>query len=101
GGIPYHALIEIVKQLVGDDLEPGISALVERGDLEEPVAERVRAATGLSQETAPAEEMFWAGRRLFGSVAADQPVIAVVDDIHWAEPTLLDLLEYLVGFSTG
>ncbi len=100
-GITYHALIEIVKQLVGDDLEPGISALVERGDLEEPVAERVRAATGLSQETAPAEEMFWSVRRLFESVAADQPVIAVVDDIHWAEPTLLDLLEYLVGFSTG
>jgi class 3 adenylate cyclase len=100
-GITYHALIEIVKQLVGDDLEPGISALVERGKLEEPVAERVRAATGLSQETAPAEELFWSVRRLFECVAADRPVIAVVDDIHWAEPTLLDLLEYLVGFSTG
>src|SRR5215208_402729 len=100
-GITYHALIEIVKQLVGDDLEPGISALVEQGELEEPVANRVRAATGLSQETAPTEEMFWSVRRLFESVAADRPVIAVVDDIHWAEPTLLDLLEYLVGFSTG
>ena len=100
-GITYHALIEIVKQLVGDDLEPGISLLVERGKLEEPVAERVRAATGLSQETAPAEEVFWSVRRLFECVAADGPVIAVVDDIHWAEPTLLDLLEYLVGFSTG
>jgi class 3 adenylate cyclase len=100
-GITYHALIEIVKQLVGDDLEPGISALVEHGELEEPVANRVRAATGLSQETAPTEEMFWSVRRLFESVAADRPVIAVVDDIHWAEPTLLDLLEYLVGFSTG
>ena len=100
-GLTYHALIEIVKQLVGDDLEPGISALVERGKLEEPVADRVRAATGLSQETAPAEEVFWSVRRLFECVAADRPVIAVVDDIHWAEPTLLDLLEYLVGFSTG
>ena len=25
----------------------------------------------------------------------------MVDDIHWAEPTLLDLLEYVLGFSSG
>jgi predicted ATPase len=25
----------------------------------------------------------------------------VVDDIHWAEPALLDLLEYVLGFSSG
>jgi tetratricopeptide (TPR) repeat protein len=28
-------------------------------------------------------------------------VIAVVDDIHWAKPTFLDLLEYLAGFASG
>ena len=26
---------------------------------------------------------------------------SVLDDIHWAEPTLLDLVEYLVAFSSG
>ncbi len=25
----------------------------------------------------------------------------MVDDIHWGEPTLLDLLEYVLGFSSG
>ena len=29
-------------------------------------------------------------------VAGRAPLVAVFEDIHWAEPTLLDLLEYLV-----
>jgi predicted ATPase len=53
----------------------------------------------LSDATGAIQETFWATRRLLESVAADRPVVAVFDDIHWAEPTLLDLLEYVVGFS--
>ena len=34
-------------------------------------------------------------------VAVDRPLVMVVEDIHWAEATLLDLLEYLVAFSSG
>ena len=34
-------------------------------------------------------------------VAAERPLVVVVEDVQWAEPTLLDLLEYLVVFSTG
>jgi tetratricopeptide (TPR) repeat protein len=36
---------------------------------------------------------------LFEALAREQPLIVVVDDIHWAQPTLLDLLEYLAMFS--
>ena len=43
--------------------------------------------------------MFWAVRRLFEELARDQPLVVVVEDIHWAEPTLLDLLEYLAGWT--
>ena len=39
--------------------------------------------------------MFWAVRRLFEELARDEPLIVVIEDIHWAEPKLLDLLEYL------
>src|SRR5919197_1061059 len=44
-------------------------------------------------------ETFWAVRRLFEEVAHDQPLVVVMEDIHWAEPTLLDLLEYLGGWT--
>jgi class 3 adenylate cyclase/type II secretory pathway predicted ATPase ExeA len=46
------------------------------------------------------EETFWAIRRLVEAVAAERPVIVVVDDIQWAGAVLLDLLEHLVEWVT-
>ena len=40
-------------------------------------------------------EVFAAVRRLLEELSQSRPVVAVFDDIHWAEETLLDLLEYL------
>jgi predicted ATPase len=34
-------------------------------------------------------------RRFLESIARKGPVVVGLDDIHWAEPTLLDLVEYL------
>jgi class 3 adenylate cyclase/tetratricopeptide (TPR) repeat protein len=41
------------------------------------------------------EETFWAVRRFLGSLAAQRPLVVVLDDLHWAQPTLLDLVEHL------
>jgi class 3 adenylate cyclase/tetratricopeptide (TPR) repeat protein len=99
--ITYHPLIEIVRQLAGGDPDTGIAELMGPGEESELVARRMRGLLGLSEETAPAEEAFWAVRKLFEAAAAERPLIVVFEDIHWAEPLLLDLIEYLVGFSTG
>jgi class 3 adenylate cyclase/uncharacterized protein (DUF1778 family) len=40
-------------------------------------------------------EVFAATRSLFEELAAEQPLLAVFDDVHWAEETLLDLIEHL------
>jgi class 3 adenylate cyclase/tetratricopeptide (TPR) repeat protein len=40
-------------------------------------------------------EVFAATRTLFEDLAREQPLIAVFDDVHWAEETLLDLIEHL------
>src|SRR4029450_14116730 len=61
--------------------------------------DRVGAPIGLSDATGAIQETFWAARRLLEALAADRPVVAVFDDIHWAEPTLLGLLEEVTGFS--
>src|SRR5439155_16650863 len=45
------------------------------------------------------EEIAWAFRKLFESMARAEPLIVVLDDIHWAEPTLLDLIEYISTFA--
>jgi class 3 adenylate cyclase/tetratricopeptide (TPR) repeat protein len=99
--ITYNALVEIVQGLAGEDPDRRISELVDSPEEAELVARRVRATMGRSRETATAEETFWAFRRLFEAAARERPLVAVVDDLHWGEPLLLDLLEYLVGFSSG
>jgi class 3 adenylate cyclase len=40
-------------------------------------------------------EVFAAMRGMFEELARERPVVAVFDDVHWAEETLLDLIEHL------
>ena len=50
---------------------------------------------GLTESAYPVHETFWAARRLLEGAARSGPVVAVFEDIHWAEPTFLELLAYL------
>ena len=97
-GITYWPLAEIVRQVGGEDPRAVVSELV-GGDDGELVGERVAGAVGLTESASRTEEIFWAVRRLFESLARDGPLVVVVDDVHWAEPTLLDLLEYVAAFA--
>ena len=63
------------------------------------VAVRVGAALGSTETTATPEEIAWGFRRLFEAIAAEAPLVVVFDDIHWAEPVLLDLIEYVTTFA--
>jgi class 3 adenylate cyclase/tetratricopeptide (TPR) repeat protein len=62
------------------------------------VAERLAPLLGPVAGPPRIQETFWAVRKLFEHLAARQPLVAVFDDIHWGEPTFLDLLEYLVDW---
>ncbi|MEO5576418.1 MAG: BTAD domain-containing putative transcriptional regulator [Gaiellaceae bacterium] len=64
----------------------------------EPDADLVLARLGALAEgapTAPLGESYWAVRRLLEALARTQPVLLVLDDVHWAEPALVDLVDYL------
>ena len=54
-------------------------------------ADRLAAAIGLSRAAFPLHEIYWAARKFFESLTADGPLVALVDDIHWAESAFLDL----------
>jgi class 3 adenylate cyclase len=41
----------------------------------------------------------WAIRRFLEALSREGPVVAVLDDIHWAEPTLLDVIEHVADWS--
>ncbi|HEU5440917.1 MAG TPA: adenylate/guanylate cyclase domain-containing protein [Ktedonobacterales bacterium] len=47
------------------------------------------------------EALHRAWRAFFEALAERQPLILLVDDIHWADEALLDLLEYVAGRSTN
>jgi tetratricopeptide (TPR) repeat protein len=92
-GATYLPIAEAVRQVASsvDD----IAALLEDEDDGEQVAQRIAELTGLADVPAAPSEAFWAVRRFLETLARDRPLVLVLDDIHWAEPTLLDLVEYL------
>jgi class 3 adenylate cyclase len=44
-------------------------------------------------------EASWAIRRFLEALSRERPVVAVLDDIHWAEPTLLEVIEHVADWS--
>ena len=45
------------------------------------------------------EETFWAIRTLLEHLAADRPVVFAIDDLQWAEPKFLELVEHVADFA--
>jgi predicted ATPase/class 3 adenylate cyclase len=106
-GITYWPLREIIHAAAGitdaDDAAAATSKL--RGLLDgapdaDLIARRVGTAIGLEAEVVAQEELFWAIRKLLEHLAGQRPLVTVWEDIHWAEPTLLDLLEYVVDLGS-
>jgi class 3 adenylate cyclase/tetratricopeptide (TPR) repeat protein len=101
-GITYWPLREILHAAAGiTEADAPAEAIMKLEQLVEgdpeaaTIAARLGSAIGFTTEAAPGEEIFWAVRRTFERLAAERPVVAVVEDIHWAESTLLDLLQHL------
>jgi DNA-binding SARP family transcriptional activator len=94
-GATYLPLAEIVRQAVPERPRAAIAALLEGDDQAPLIAERVTQLTGQAEGAASTGEVFWAVRRFLEALALEHPLVVVLEDIHWAEPTLLDLVEYL------
>jgi class 3 adenylate cyclase/tetratricopeptide (TPR) repeat protein len=77
-----------------------LQALGVRPD-DEQAAAAIASALGESEETVPNDEIAWAVRKVFEQAARDRPLVAVWDDLHWAEPGFLDLVEHVADFSRG
>jgi tetratricopeptide (TPR) repeat protein len=101
-GLTFWPLAEIARGAAGiSDDDPAALALSKLvslvGDDARDVADRIAGAIGLTPATYPLEETFWATRRLLERLAGSEPLIVLIDDLHWAEPTFLDLLRTLAA----
>src|SRR5581483_11854285 len=50
---------------------------------------------------APADFVFEAARSFFEAVARARTLVAVFEDVHWAEPAFLDLVEHVAATVDG
>jgi predicted ATPase/class 3 adenylate cyclase len=104
-GHTYWPLVEIFRDAasIGDD-DPADEALAKLGSVlgeRKDVTDRVASAVGLSQVQYAPEELFWGVRKAFEALAGTAPLVVVFEDIHWAEVTLVDLVENLRSTVAG
>ena len=100
-GITFWPVLEMVKEAAGilEEDSPELAAERLRGLVggDDAIAARVTAAVGLSSAPFSLGELFWGVRKLIEHLAAEQPVVVIVEDVHWAETTFLDLVDHLVS----
>jgi DNA-binding SARP family transcriptional activator len=100
-GATFLPLAEIVTQAAGARPAAEIERLLGDDDDAGLIGGRIEELTAGSASDGSTGEAFWAVRRLFERLAQDRPLVLVFEDVHWAEPTLLDLIEYLGRWSRG
>jgi class 3 adenylate cyclase/tetratricopeptide (TPR) repeat protein len=44
------------------------------------------------------DEIFWRVRKRLETMARERPLVVCLEDVHWGEPTFLDLVQYLAGW---
>jgi DNA-binding SARP family transcriptional activator/class 3 adenylate cyclase len=97
-GITFWPLREVLLQATGSRGLDGLAELL-IGEVDgEWGGGRVAVAMGPTQEPGSANELFPAVRRLFEALASPRPLVLTLEDLHWAEPTFLDLIEYIAGW---
>jgi class 3 adenylate cyclase/tetratricopeptide (TPR) repeat protein len=108
-GIAFWALGEIVKAECGilesDSAEEAAAKLDQVIPEHEPdrawLKARLAPLVGAGGEPAAQEESFTAWRRFLEGLAAQNPTVLVVDDLHWADEPMLAFVEHLADWSEG
>jgi class 3 adenylate cyclase len=113
-GITFWALGELVKAHVGvlesddpDEVEAKLAAAIatlvqdesDRDWYRTRLAPLIGAQAG--ESSFEREELFSAWQRFLELIAAQRPLVLVVEDLHWADAALVEFLEHLVDWASG
>jgi DNA-binding SARP family transcriptional activator/class 3 adenylate cyclase len=106
-GITYWPIAEVVRQAAQAaaadtpaEVAARLAVVLAGEERAESISARLAAAVGLAQQaTAPTDELAWAVRKLLETLARRTPLVVVLDDLQWAEPTLLDLIEHVADWA--
>jgi predicted ATPase/class 3 adenylate cyclase len=105
-GITFWPLAEVFRQAAGivpeDDEDDARAKLTSSfGERLADATSRIESVMGLSERQYGKDELFWAVRAILQQLVRRRPLVVVFDDIHWAEPTFLDLIEQILDASLG
>ena len=105
-GITFLPIVEAVHQAIGsvgiedpEEARRRIASLVGPGESVERITEQLAQVLGIAGGEASQEETLWAVRKFFEGMARRRPVVLLLDDLQWAEPTLLQLVEHIADWS--
>ena len=86
------ALLRFARIDAGASRETAHRRLAELvGEGEELLLRVLAAFLGLTEHPADIRDAAWAIRRLCERLSAERPLVVMIDDVHWADPTLLEL----------
>src|SRR5215471_12325127 len=105
-GITFFPLAEVLRQaagIVSEDSKADARIRLKScfGERLAGATSRIESVLGLSRHPYGKDELFWAARAVLEELARRRPLVVVFDDIHWAEPTFLDLIEGILDASLG
>nr|MBA3738229.1 AAA family ATPase [Actinomycetota bacterium] len=112
-GITFWALAEIVKSHAGilenDGPDEAAAKLAVAVGIVEDERERewIRARLGSligigdDDDVAERDESFAAWRTFLEAIAANGPFVFVIEDLHWADPSMLAFVEHLADWANG
>ena len=102
-GITFFPVGEVVKEAAGledfdapEEIERKICAVL---GTDGPACSTLAQLFAAAERDSSVEETFWAVRSFLEAVAQTTPLAVVFDDIHWGEPTFLDLIEHITDWA--
>jgi len=105
-GITYWPVAEAIRPALGvqvfdapDDVAARLDRVVAGDEHAAAIAHRLGEILGIGEGVGGAEEAPWAIRRFLEILAAERPLVAIWEDIHWAEPAFLDVVDHIVDWS--
>ena len=108
-GVTFWALGEILKAHTGilESDPPATAAakldvVLPSGAEREWFRQRLLPLLGIeATSSAERQELFTAWRRFLEQMAEQDPTVLVFEDLHWADPAMLDFLEHLADRAEG
>jgi DNA-binding SARP family transcriptional activator len=90
------ALRQIVLEAAGAAGWPSLSELIGAEDVTQ-----IAATVGITTGAGNVHGLYAAVGRLLEALAVRSPLVLVFEDLHWAEPALLDVVDYLAHAGRG